>query len=365
MNIGILLILTFTAVSASLLGVFLVLRKMSMMVDSISHTVLLGIVIAFMAVGDLTSPLLMIGAASMGMFTVFVTELIVKTRKASEDSAIGLVFPLLFSIAVIIISTSFQGVHLDIDAVLLGKVEFAPFDRLMLAGRSIGPRLLYIMFCMTILNLFFIIIFHKELKIVSFDAALASTLGFSPVLIHYLLMGLVSLTSVAAFNAVGSILVVALMIGPAATAVLMTKSLKWTLVLAPVLGTINSIIGYALALTIDVSVSGMVATTTLASLVIVLTFEPRRGLLSTFVKRMRQKEQFAFIVLLLHVNSHTDPKEIAYDRIRHELKWSGKTYRRIVKRGLREGYVHLFEHNVCLTERGNQYLDLKTTELNI
>lgn len=121
MDLGILLILIFTAIATSVLGVFLVLRKMSMMVDSISHTVLLGIVIAFIFVKDLSSPLLIIGAALMGIITVFLTELLVKSKKASEDSATGLVFPLLFSIAIIIISSSFKDIHLDIDVVLLGN----------------------------------------------------------------------------------------------------------------------------------------------------------------------------------------------------------------------------------------------------
>lgn len=365
MNIGILLILTCTAISTSLLGVFLVLRKMSMMVDAISHTVLLGIVIVFMLVGDLTSPLLILGAALMGMFTVFMTEIIVKTRRTSEDSAIGLVFPLLFSIAVIIISTSFQGVHLDVDAVLLGKIEFAPFDRVYVSGRSIGPRLFYIMLFTTLVNMLFIKIFFKELKIVSFDSALASTLGFLPVLIHYMLMGLVSLTSVAAFNAVGSILVVALMIGPAATAVLITKRLKWTLILAPIFGIINSVIGYALALTIDVSVSGMVATTTLITFLGVLILEPRKGLLATVLKRMRLKDQFAFMILLMHINSHTAPKEIAYDNIGHELNWVTKKYRRMMEKGLQDGYVYVSDQNVYLTDTGKHYLDLKVMELDI
>ncbi|MFP4187360.1 MAG: metal ABC transporter permease, partial [Acholeplasmataceae bacterium] len=247
MNVGILLILITTAISTSLLGVFLVLRRMSMMIDAISHTVLLGIVVAFMLVGDLTSPLLLIGAALMGLLTVFMTEVIIRTKRTSEDSAIGLVFPLLFSIAIIIISTSFQGVHLDVDAVLLGKIEFAPFDRVYLGGRAIGPRLFYIMLITTLINLLFVRGFYKELKIVSFDSALAKTLGFAPILIHYLLMGLVSLTSVVAFNAVGSILVVALMIGPASTAVLMTKNLKWTLLFAVLIGIMNSLIGYVMA----------------------------------------------------------------------------------------------------------------------
>ncbi len=365
MNIGILLILVFTAIATAIIGVFLVLRKMSMMIDAISHTVLLGIVLAFMLVEDLSSPLLVLGAAIMGVLTVFFTEMIVKSHQASEDSAPGLVFPFLFSIAVIIISTSFHGAHLDIDAVLLGKIEFAPFDKLVISGVNFGPKLLYTMFAITVINIIFVKVFFKELKIVSFDQALAATLGFVPVLIHYLLMTLVSITAVTAFSAVGSILVVALMIGPAATAILMTKDLKKTVILAPVFGIINSVVGYALALATDVNIAGMVAAITLATFLIVLVFEPRRGIITAIVKRSKQKDEFAFIILVMHLNNHKDPKEISCENIKNELNWTTVKYQKQIDKGLNQGYFHIADNCVYLTDIGQEFVNLKIDEYNI
>ncbi|MFW5942965.1 MAG: metal ABC transporter permease, partial [Chloroflexota bacterium] len=188
------LIAVVAAVACALPGVFLVLRQMAMMSDAISHTVLLGIVIGFFLVGDINSPLLIVGAALMGVFTVSLVELLNRTRLVKEDAAIGLVFPALFSIAVILISRYAGDVHLDEDAVLLGELAFAPFERFELAGLDLGPVALYVMGAILLLNLLFITVFYKELKLATFDPGLAAALGFSPGLIHYGLMATVSVT---------------------------------------------------------------------------------------------------------------------------------------------------------------------------
>ena len=126
--------------------------------------------------------------------------------------------------------------HLDTDAVLLGELAFAPFDRVVVVGMDIGPRALYLMGGILVLNLLFIAVFYKELKLATFDAGLAAALGFVPVVIHYGLMGLVSITAVGAFDAVGSILVVALMIAPPATAYLLTDRLSRLIGLSVLIG---------------------------------------------------------------------------------------------------------------------------------
>jgi manganese/zinc/iron transport system permease protein len=158
------------AAACALPGVFLVLRRTAMMSDAISHTVLLGIVLAYFLVQDLTSPLLIVGAAATGLLTVWLVELLSGTRLVKEDAAIGLVFPALFSLAVILISRYARGVHLDVDMVLLGELAFAPFDRLLLFGFDL-PRALVVMGVILIINLSFILLFYKELKLATADAA--------------------------------------------------------------------------------------------------------------------------------------------------------------------------------------------------
>lgn len=139
----ILLIAIFMSAACALPGNFLVLRRMSMLTDAISHTVLLGIVLTFLAVGSLDSPLLIIGASLMGVLTVWLIELLYQSRLVASDSAIGLIFPLLFSIAVILVTRYAGNVHLDTDCILLGELAFAPFDRLIINGMDLGAKGLY------------------------------------------------------------------------------------------------------------------------------------------------------------------------------------------------------------------------------
>lgn len=259
MNLEILLIAILTAVACALSGTFLVLRKLSMVSDAITHTILLGIVLAFFITNDLNHPLLLVGAAVMGVCTVWLTELLCKTKLVSKDASIGVVFPLLFSIAIVLISRYADSVHLDTDAVLLGELAFAPFARMVIFGVDIGAQGLYVSGGLVVVNLICIFLFYKELSLSTFDPLLCAVLGFSPTLLHYGLMTLVSLTAVGAFESVGSVLVIAFMIGPPATAYLLSKRLHILLLLSAFFGSLSGILGYLLAWIIDVSIPGSMA----------------------------------------------------------------------------------------------------------
>ena len=253
------LIGAFTAAACALSGSFLVLRKMSMTGDSISHTILLGIVLGFFAAGDLGSPMLIIGAAATGVVTVWLAEVMSKSRLVGSDSAMGVVFPLLFSLAIILIAKYGGSVHLDVDSVMLGELVFAPFDRLYLLGSDIGAKGLYLSLGVLLMNIVLIAVFFKELKITAFDSTLAAVLGFSPVAVHYGLMSVVSVTAVASFETAGSVLVVAFMIAPPAAAYLFTTDMKHMLVLSAAIGVFSAAVGYRIAVWLDVSVAGCMA----------------------------------------------------------------------------------------------------------
>ena len=184
-QIEIQLIASVVAGACALPGVFLVLRRMAMMSDAISHTVLLGIVLAFFVVDELGHPLLILGSAAVGVLTVSLPALLNKTGRVKEDADIGLVFPALFSIAVILISVFARNVHLDEHVVFQGELAFAPFDRIVWGNIDLGPRTLVVMSVVLLLNLAFIMVFYKELKLAAFHPALAATLGFDPSVIRY------------------------------------------------------------------------------------------------------------------------------------------------------------------------------------
>ena len=179
LHVDIQIIAVVVAVACALPGVFLVLRRMALMSDAISHAILLGIVLAFFVTEDLSSPLLIIAAAATGVLTVSLVELIHRTGLVREDAAIGIVFPALFSCGVILISRFAGDVHLDTDAVLLGELAFAPLDRLAIFGYEL-PKSLWVMGGILLINLIFIGLFYKELKLTTFDVGLAAALGFSP-----------------------------------------------------------------------------------------------------------------------------------------------------------------------------------------
>lgn len=347
------------AVACSLPGVFLVLRKMSMMTDAITHTILLGIVIAFFITESLTSPLLIIGAALMGVITVFLTEILNNTRLVSEDSAIGIVFPLLFSIAIIIVSKYAGSVHLDTDSVLLGELAYAPFNRLYLFGKDLGPKAIYSMGTILLLNLIFIIVFFKELKIATFDPALATILGFMPTLIHYSLMSLVSITAVGAFESVGSILVIAFMIGPPVTAYLLTDNLKIMILLSALVGSINGVLGYQFAAYLDVSIAGSMALMTGIVFLIVFIIAPKNGLFTILRRRNKQKFEFAEKSLLLHVFNHEGKDdeyiELGINTIQDHVNWDKKFLNKIIETLLDEEKVYIQDEIIKLTEEGRTF----------
>ncbi|MGH4036777.1 MAG: metal ABC transporter permease [Sphaerochaeta sp.] len=351
-----LIIAILVAVACAIPGVFLVLKKMSLISDAISHSVLLGIVVGFMLSHSLSSPLLFIGAVITGLFTVFLSELLVKSKLVKEDAAIGLVFPALFSIGVILVSRYTGNVHLDTDAVLLGELIFTPLDRITFMGRDLGPRMIWVMSIILIINLAILFLFFKELKIATFDEGLSKSLGFSPALIQYILMIDVSITTVGAFDAVGSILVVALMIVPAATAYLLTDNLKLMVILSILIGIVSSLLGIALAWMIDASAAGSMAV--MVGIIFFLTFllSPSRGIIVLRRRKREQKLEFAIKMLVVHLLHHSNTNRAAEEcREQHLLEhinWEPRFAKQVVQKAKNDELVKDIEGVLVLTPLG-------------
>jgi manganese/zinc/iron transport system permease protein len=352
------LVAVVVAVACSLSGVFLVLRRMALMSDAISHTVLLGIVLVFFLTHDLASPLLIVGAALMGVATVALVELLRRTRLVREDAAIGLVFTALFSVAVILISRHAGDVHLDTDAVLLGEIAFAPFRRLRLGGVDLGTRTLWVMGSVLLLNVAFLALFYKELKLSTFDPGLAAALGFSPVLLHYAFMTLVSITAVGAFDAVGSILVVALMIAPPATAYLLTERLRWMLLLSAATAAAAALLGFWAAWLADASIAGSMATAAGLLFGLALLFAPGRGIVPVLRRRSRQQWEFAGVMLAIHLLNHEGTaaaeEESREEHLGEHLRWEPAFARRVVREAESAELLRRDGGRLFLTERGRE-----------
>ena len=360
-QIEIQLIALVVAAVCALPGVFLVLREMAMMSDAISHAILPGIVVGFFLTGNINSPLLLLMATLAGLLTVALVEAIYRTGLVKEDAAIGIVFPALFSIGVILIAYYAGDVHLDTDAVLLGEIAFAPFDRLIVGGVDLGPRSLHVMTAVGLINAGFIACFYKELKLATFDAGLAAAFGFLPTVLHYVLMGLVSMTAVAAFDAVGSILVIALMVGPPATAHLLTDRLPRMIGLSIGVGIVSALSGYWVARLLDASIAGAMAMMVGICFTLAFLFAPRRGLIAQWQRRRRQRWTFAEQMLAIHLLNHegtpTEARESRIEHLQEHLNWTPDFAEKVVRRAERDDIVRRTNGRLELTRAGRRMAD--------
>jgi manganese/zinc/iron transport system permease protein len=248
------------ALSCALPGCFLILRKMAMVGDAISHAVLPGIVIAYLLTGSKNSLAILPGAAIAGMLvSVFIQWLQTKLR-VQNDAAIGLVYTLLFAIGVILV-TAFTGqTDLDQECVLYGEIAYVPFDLWEPFSSGISaPRQLWIASFLLILLIIIIRIGYRGLYLSTFDPGYATAIGLSVTFWHYLLMGMVSVATVVSFESVGAILVVSLLTGPPAIASLFAKRLPVMLLLACVFGVICCLLGYLLSSALNASIAGSIS----------------------------------------------------------------------------------------------------------
>ncbi len=357
-QIEIQIIASLVAIACAIPGTFLVLRKMAMISDAISHSILPGIVIGFFITHDLSSPLLILLATVTGVITVVLVEYIQKTGLVKEDTAIGLVFPVLFSLGVIMIARNADDVHLDVDAVLLGELAFAPFDRLVVSGVDLGPKSMWIIGVILLVTLVLLYVFFKELKLSTFDKGLAASLGFSPVIIHYGLMTVSSVTTVGAFDAVGAILVVALMIAPAAAAYLLTKDLKKMLILSVLFGVFSAIVGYWFAHWIDASIAGSITTVLGLLFLAVYLFAPSKGVIAVLYREKQQRTEVSLLTFLLHLKNHDEVSERHVNHLNEHINWQKVRSKTVLDLALKNNMIAIDNQIVSLTPKGEEFTSL-------
>ena len=271
-TLAIALTAVFTAVSCALLGAFLVLRKMTMVGDAISHAVLPGIAVAYWLSQSRASLWMFLGAAAVGVLATIIIELLRKKLKVQSDASIGMTFTTLFALGVILITFWSDSVDLDQECVLYGEIAYVPFNTWSFGGLNMGPIALWSSGLLLLAVLAYTVIGFKGLKMSSFNEDYAAVLGIGVAAWNLSLMAMVSFATVGSFESVGAILVVALLVVPAATAYLLVEKLHLLLIGAGSIALLAALGGYALSRWMDTSIAGTVATLLGVQFLIVLLY---------------------------------------------------------------------------------------------
>lgn len=242
------------------IGCFIILRGMALMGDAISHAVLPGVVIAYMVGASF-----FLGAVITGVLTAIGIGYISQNSKVKDDSAIGIMFSAAFALGVVL-NSRLKGTSVDLWHILFGNVL------------AVSRTDLWITFGMGVFVILVIVIFYRPLLLSTFDPIMAKATGLPVKFIHYMLMLLLSLVTVASLQTVGIILVVAMLITPGATAYLLTDRLNIMLVLASVFGVVSGVVGLYYSVIFDVSSGSSIVLVASGLFMIAFFFSPRQGL---------------------------------------------------------------------------------------
>jgi manganese/zinc/iron transport system permease protein len=290
MSDGLTIVLTagLVATACGLLGPLLVLRRQALMSDAVAHAVLPGIVLVFILFATRAPLPVILGAAAVGVLCVLAIDALRSTGLIRVDASIGIVFPALFAIGVLGITTFASGAHIDLDATIYGEIAFAPFRTVEVAGVEIA-RSIVLLAAIAAFNALLLTALWKELKVTTFDPEFARTVGFSPRLLSRLVLVAVAVTAVIAFESVGAILVVTMLIVPAAAAYLVAQRLLPLIALTIAIGWVAAIGGYESARALDASIAGAMGLVASICFVAALLCSPRYGVLARTMQRRRRR----------------------------------------------------------------------------
>lgn len=289
-DLWVMLTAALVASSCGFIGCFLVLRRLAMVGDAISHSVLLGIVVSFLITHSLGTIPMFIGATLAGLLSTWVMQMVTQGG-SNEDAAIGVTFTAFFALGVVLLTLYAGDVHFDTEHVLFGEIAYVPWNLLIINDNVLGPRAVWVIGIVFALSILITGMFFKEFKVCAFDPGLAVAIGLPVTLFHYVQMTLVSMTAVAAFESVGAILTVAMLVVPGTTAYLLTDRLEKMLILSVVIGIVSAVLGYFGAAYWDVSISGSMAVAAGLVFLLAFLFSPKYGVvIKLFLTRKKASE---------------------------------------------------------------------------
>lgn len=357
------------ALASSLLGCILMLRRMSLIGDAISHSVLPGIAAAILVFKTSSNSWIFFAAAFAGIFAVWLTSAIKRWGGVEESAAIGIVFTTMFAIGLVMVFRSDSYLDLDPACILFGSLETSILSK---SSTWLGPvpDLVYSLSLVCTLNLLLIVSLFKEWRITTFDPAFAQTQGISDATFHYLLAALVSITCVTTFEAVGTVLVVAMLIIPAATGYLLSRDLRNVLVLSVVVALMLTLLGHVSAITIprfwglkSLNSSAMMAVTGGVLLTLAIVFGPQQGMVAQWIRarRIRARVLQDDVLALLYRVAESRSAEVddasynmTLENIARLLEQSKANTRRAIHQLVRGSEIQVVRGNHVLTESGSK-----------
>ena len=342
-----------TAVTCALCGVFLVVKREALVCEGLSHAVLPGIIVAFVLLKDRNSPLLVVSAGLMGLLMILIVQFLRRTKLVDGDASLGIVFAGLFSLGIILASQNLRNTHFHAHCIIDGNLALSPMDTVKFLGLHI-PKSFGVMSVNLFLIGCFIATFFKELKVMMFDETLAKSFGFRPGLMHVIWLGLVSLTTVAAFETAGSILVVALMITPPAAAYLLTSDLRMMLIFSTIFGITSAILGFYWGYHLNISPTGPMSTVAGILFLITLFFAPRRGLVSKWLMKRNQKIALLESLLLSRIVKNLDSQSIV--SLGNGLGWPKRKTEAVFEKIVQAEFVDDRNGSLLVTQMGKEHL---------
>ncbi len=287
---GWIMLMGFLATAAcGLVGNYLLLRRLALMGDAVSHSVLPGLVIAFLFSQSRSTGAMFLGALIAGVFATVVIELIHTKSRVKQDAAMGIAFSTMFAIGVVLTAVYADQVDLDAECVLYGEIAFVPLEPMVTIGSwTLGPESLVRMGAVLLGVVVLVFAFYKELLVCAFDAGLARSLGVNPTFAHFALMGTLSIVVVSAFESVGAILVIAMLILPGATASLLSQRLPMVHVLSVAHAALSSVLGVHLGVWLECSLGAAMVVAGAVLFCLAWVVAPESGLVAQWRRKLRR-----------------------------------------------------------------------------
>jgi ABC-type Mn2+/Zn2+ transport system permease subunit/Mn-dependent DtxR family transcriptional regulator len=336
-------------ITCGLIGAFIMLRKMSLMGDALAHAVLPGVIIGFMIAGK--DPLAMFfGAVTAGIISALLIGFINRNSKIKEDTSMGVVFSGAFALGILLVS-QLKNVHIDLTSYLFGDI----------LGVSRGDIILSLVIGFVVL--LSVLLYYKQLLVTSFDPTMAAVMGVSTGLVHYFLMSLLSMTIVASLQSVGVILVIAMLITPAATAYLLTDRLHKMLILSVIIGTLTALVGLFGSYHFNFASGASMVVFAAIVFLLVLLFSPSQGIVVKYFKKKKisGKHLSQDILKTIYQRSYDRNRERTvkdYVHLDELTQWLGSQKNRIiaaVKELRKQGYLDERDDKAVLTGKGEAY----------